>query len=208
MQVLHLDSSILGDASGSRALSASIVSAIRTHNPDANVVYRDLVLDAIPHLDGPIASGFRDLSIASDDPHVAREHARSDALVHELQGSDVIVVGAHMYNYSVATQLYAWMDLVREPAKTFKDTPAGPGGLAGGKRVIVASTRGGVYTAGPMAALDFQETYLKAAFGFIGITDVHYLRAESMSRGPDIRARAMEDARAGVLRVVDAALRD
>lgn len=208
MQVLHLDSSILGDASGSRALSASIVSAIRTHNPDVNVVYRDLVLDAIPHLDGPIASGFRDLSIASDDPHVAREHARSNALVQELQGSDVIVVGAPMYNFSVATQLKAWIDRVMQPGKTFKYTPAGPVGLAGGKRVIVASTRGGVYTAGPMAALDFQETYLKAAFGFIGITDVHYLRAESMSRGPDIRARAMEDARAGVLRVVDAALRD
>jgi len=208
MQVLHLDSSILDDASGSRALSASIVSAIRTHNPDANVVYRDLVLDAIPHLDGPIASGFRDLSIASDDAHVAREHARSDALVQELQGSDVIVVGAPMYNFSVATQLKAWIDRVMQPGKTFKYTPAGPVGLAGGKRVIVASTRGGVYTAGPMAALDFQETYLKAAFGFIGITDVHYLRAESMSRGPDIRARAMEDARAGVLRVVDAALRD
>ncbi|BEP40979.1 FMN-dependent NADH-azoreductase [Variovorax sp. V15] len=208
MQVLHLDSSILGDASGSRALSASIVSAIRTHNPDANVVYRDLVLDAIPHLDGPIASGFRDLSIASDDAHVAREHARSNALVQELQGSDVIVVGAPMYNFSVATQLKAWIDRVMQPGKTFKYTPAGPVGLAGGKRVIVASTRGGVYTAGPMAALDFQETYLKAAFGFIGITDVHYLRAESMSRGPDIRARAMEDARAGVLRVVDAALRD
>ncbi|MFV0678167.1 FMN-dependent NADH-azoreductase [Variovorax sp. tm] len=206
MQVLHLDSSILDDASGSRALSACIVAALLEHEPGAHVVYRDLVTEVIPHLDGPIAAGFRDLPIPSDDPRTAGEHVRSNELVQELQASDVIVVGAPMYNFSVASQLKAWIDRVMQPGKTFKYTPTGPIGLAGGKRVIVASTRGGVYTAGPMAALDFQEGYLKAALGFMGITDMHFVRAESMSKGPESRTQAMDAARSTVNATVRQAL--
>ena len=206
MQILHLDSSILSDTSGSRALTAGIVEQLRRENPRATVIYRDLVAEAIPHLDGPIAAGFRDIGIKQTDPNTLAEHVRSRALTDELLASDVLVVGAPMYNFSVATQLKAWIDRVVQPGRSFRYTEAGPVGLAGGKRVIVAWTRGGVYTSGAAAAMDFQEPYLKTLFGFIGITSVHFVRAERMSKGADARNQAMEAAHASVRAVVEQAM--
>ncbi len=153
-----------------------------------------------------IAAGFRDLGGAAGDPTPAVERQRSETLVRELLESDVVVVGAPMYNFSVASQLKAWIDRVVQPGRTFRYTATGPVGLAGGKRVIVASTRGGAYASGPLAALDFQESYLKATFGFLGIRDVEFVRAESLSKGPDARARSMEDALAAVGAVVERAV--
>ena len=202
MQILHLDSSILTDASASRTLTAAIVSYIRSEHPGAQVSYRDLVEEAIPHLDGPIAAGFRPIHSDDSSASVAREHARSAALVAELLASDTIVIGSPMYNFSVASQLKAWIDRVVQPGRTFQYTATGPIGLATGKRVFVASTRGGAYSSGPATAMDFQEDYLKAIFGFIGITDIRFVRAENLSRGADAKQLSMQAAHAAVAEVV------
>lgn len=194
MQLLHLDSSILGDASASRLLTAAIVDTFRRNHADTSVHYRDLVAEAIPHLDGAIAAGFRPLPQDRHDEAVAAEHARSGVLVDEFLASDVIVIGAPMYNFSVATQLKAWIDRVVQPGRTFRYTEQGPVGLSGGKRIIVASTRGGMYSEGAAKAMDFQEAYLSTMFGFLGITDVQFVRAERLSRGVEIRQQALDDA--------------
>ncbi|WP_354535422.1 FMN-dependent NADH-azoreductase [Ralstonia sp. 1138] len=198
MQILHLDSSILGDASASRVLSAAITDELRRDNPAAVVVHRDLALEPIPHLDGAIAAGFRSPGVGDFDDATRAEHARSEMLVKELLASDVIVVGAPMYNFSVPSQLKAWIDRVAQVGRTFKYTENGPVGLIEGKRVIVASTRGGMYSAGPAAIMDFQEAYLSAVFGFLGIVDVRFVRAERLSRGADARSEAMSAAHASV----------
>ncbi|MEF9403779.1 FMN-dependent NADH-azoreductase [Ralstonia solanacearum K60] len=206
MQVLHLDSSILGDASASRILTASIVDALRSEHPGATVIHRDLAVEPIPHLDGAIAAGFRSTGADGFDAATLAEHARSEALVNELLASGVIVIGAPMYNFSVPSQLKAWIDRVAQAGRTFKYTENGPVGLAGGKKVIVASTRGGMYSAGPAAAMDFQEAYLKTVFGFIGITDVQFVRAERLAMGPDARTQALEAAHATVRNAVTQAV--
>jgi FMN-dependent NADH-azoreductase len=203
MQLLHLDSSITGDASASRGLSAAIVDAFRRQNPQATVVYRDLVADPIPHLDGPIAAGFRPIGASEFDQVALAEHARSEALVKELLASDVIVIGAPMYNFSVASQLKAWIDRVTQPGRTFQYTAHGPVGLANGKKVMIVSTRGGMYSQGPAAAMDFQETYLKAMFGFLGITDVKFLRAEQLNKGSELRDSSIRAAHADVAAFAD-----
>lgn len=208
MQILHLDSSILGEASASRTLSAAIVDALRSEHPDATVVHRDLVAEAIPHLDAAIAAGFRPVgtdAFANLDETVLAEHARSQRLVDELLASDVLVIGAPMYNFSVPTQLKAWIDRVAQPGRTFKYTETGPVGLAMGKTVIVASTRGGLYSSGPAAAMDFQEAYLKAMFGFIGIKDVRFVRAELLSKGSELREQALAAAHTAVPGVANSA---
>ncbi|TWB43779.1 FMN-dependent NADH-azoreductase [Nitrospirillum pindoramense] len=205
MRILHIDSSFMNDTSGSRDLSAALVTALRDRHPGADVVRRDLVRHAIPHLDAPIAAGFREIGLATFDTATLAEHKRSADLVQELLTSDIIVIGAPMYNFSIPTQLKAWIDRVVQPARTFKYTATGPIGLGGGRRVIVVSTRGGFYENTPLAALDFQESYLKAVFGFMGIHDVEILRAEGMSRGPEARTRAMSAARAGIANIVAAA---
>jgi FMN-dependent NADH-azoreductase len=196
MQILHLDSSILGDASASRLLSAAIVDELVRGFPDAAVVHRDLTERPIPHLTGAIASGFRSPGGSPVmDPSVLSEHARSETLVSEFLASDVIVIGAPMYNFSVSSHLKAWIDRVAQPGRTFRYTPDGPVGLSRGRRVIVASTRGGMYSAGAASTMDFQESYLTAFFKFLGLNDVRFVRAEQLTKGPELRERSLADAR-------------
>jgi FMN-dependent NADH-azoreductase len=180
MKLLHLDSSALGPQSASRELTAAIVAGFRSVDPDTSVTYRDLVAEPLPHLDGA--------ALAKADAADAREAER---VLQEFLAADAIVVGAPMYNFSVPSQLKAWIDRVAVAGRTFRYTEKGPQGLAGGKRVVVASTRGGVHKG---QATDFVEPYLRQVFGFLGIDDVEFVTAEGLAFGPEVRARAIADA--------------
>lgn len=207
MQILHLDASLSADIAASRRLSLAIVQALIAERPEARVRYRDLVADPVPHLTGAIAAGFRSVGgVAGLDAGTAAEHARSEALVAEFLDSDVIVVGAPMYNFSVASQLKAWMDRIAQPGRSFRYTAEGPVGLAGGRRVIVASTRGGMYSEGAASSMDFQESYLRAYFGFLGINDVQFVRAERLTKGAELREQSLTEATSRVPAVVAQAL--
>ncbi|MBA5688934.1 FMN-dependent NADH-azoreductase [Rugamonas apoptosis] len=207
MNILHLDSSILGDASTSCMLSAAIVEELLQQRPNAQVVRRDLVVDPVAHLTGAIAAGFRASGGAVvTDQAMLGEHTKSAQLADELLASEVIVIGAPMYNFSVASQLKTWIDRVAQPGRTFRYTADGPVGLSGGRRVIVASTRGGMYSTGAAASMDFQESYLKAFFGFLGINDVQFVRAERLTKGTELREHSIAEARATVRDVVTRAL--
>lgn len=197
MNILHLDSSILGQGSVSRLLSAEIVARLKAGNPAARVIYRDLAAEPVPHLSGAyLAAGMQPA-----DQRSAEAQADLDlgaALMDEFLSADVVVIGAPMYNFSVSSQLKAWIDRVAVKGKTFNYTEKGPEGLAGGKKVIIASSRGGIYSSGPGAAIDHQEPYLRAVFGFFGITDLDYIRAEGVNYGPEQREQAIGAARAGI----------
>lgn len=124
--------------------------------------------------------------------HQKAELALTDALVEEFLAADVVVIGAPMYNFSIPTQLKAWIDRIAQAGRTFRYTENGPVGLAGGKKVIIASSRGGIYAGTPLEnALDHQEAFLRAFLGFVGITDVTIVRAEGVAMGPEARAKAM-----------------
>jgi FMN-dependent NADH-azoreductase len=125
-----------------------------------------------------------------------RENAVSERLVSQFLAADVVVVGAPMFNFSIPSQLKAWIDRVAQVGRTFKYTEKGPQGLAGGKTVIVASTRGGAYSA--MPALDHQESYLRTVFGFFGVTDVRFVRAEGLAMGDAAKAAALASAEADI----------
>ncbi len=198
MKILHIDSSISGDNSITRELTAAVVANIVVADPSTEITYRDLVADPVAHLDGAIAAGFRPLGISTFDDAALREHEISDQLVTEFLGSDTVIIDAPMYNFSVSTQLKAWLDRIAQPGKTFKYTATGPVGLAGGKCVIVVSAREGFYIEGPMARLDFQESYLKGFFGFLGIDDVRFVHVEGASRGEEIRQEGITAARAAI----------
>ncbi len=203
MKILHLDSSFAADASASRQLSRLVVAELTLASPGTDVRYRDLVEDAVPHLTGAVAAGFRNVAgTIATDAATAAEHARSEQLVAEFLDSEVIVIGVPMYNFSVPSQLKAWLDRIAQPGRTFRYTSEGPVGLAGGRRVIVASTRGGMYSVGAASGMDFQESYLKAFFGFLGITDVQFVRAERLTKGADAREQSIAEATALVPEVV------
>ena len=192
MKLLHIDSSPLGTRSVSRELTRRAVDLWRDSHPGTEVEYLDLAADAPPHLDAD-SLGFR-LGLDTDalTPAQKRENARTERLLAQFLAADVVVVGAPMYNFSIPSQLKAWIDRVAQAGRTFKYTEHGPVGLAAGKTVIVVSSRGGAYSADPtLAFLDHQESYLKAVFGFFGITDVRFVRAEGVAMGEAAKAQAL-----------------
>ena len=192
MKLLHIDSSPLGGNSVSRELTRRTVAQWQAAHPDTHVEYLDLAVDAPGHLNvdslgfrlGANATGLTDVQ--------RRENALSERLVSQFLAADVVVVGAPLYNFSIPTQLKAWIDRIAQAGRTFKYTDKGPVGLAGGKTVIVASSRGGMYSGNPMMeAIEHQESYLKAIFGFFGITDVRVVRAEGLALGAEAKQKAL-----------------
>ncbi|MBT9186251.1 FMN-dependent NADH-azoreductase [Pectobacterium punjabense] len=183
MKILHIDSSILGDYSVSRQLSADIVARLRELHPGSEIVYRDLVEDAVGHLSGAYMAVVR--GGGNPDPQLSDEIAHGDAYINDLFAAEIIVIGAPMYNFTVPSQLKAWIDRVVIGGRTFIYGPNGPQGLIQkGKRLFIVSTRGGTYSGdSTTAVLDHHETYLKAVLGFIGLTDVTVIRAEGLGQG-------------------------
>jgi FMN-dependent NADH-azoreductase len=195
-KLLHIDSSPLGANSVSRELTRRTVAQWRSTHPGTVVEHLDLALDAPTHLNGD-SLGFRlGLDAATLTETQKRENAISEQLVSQFLAADVIVVGAPMYNFSIPSQLKAWIDRIAQVGRTFKYTETGPVGLAAGKTVIVASTRGGAYSGAP--AMDHQESYLRTVFGFFGITDVRFVRAEGLAMGDTAKAAALASAEADI----------
>ena len=193
MKLLHIDSSALGANSVSRELTRSVVTQWVATHPNTQVEYLDLAVDTPNHLTAA-ALGFSAPAAGLNEVQ-QRENEVSERLVSQFLAADVVVIGAPMYNFSVPSQLKAWIDRVAQAGRTFKYTEQGPQGLAGGKTVIVASSRGGVYSTNPaLAGLDHQESYLRAVFGFFGVTDLRFVRAEGIAMGPAAKAQALSAA--------------
>ncbi len=188
--LLHIDASVLGDHSVSRQVSGAVVARLKAANPDLTVVYRDLAAAPLPHLTGlHLAAGQ-----GADVPEqIQKEHADAQAALAEFLAADVVVIGAPMYNFTLPSQLKAWIDRILIAGQTFRYTASGPEGLAGGKRVIVAISRGGFYGEANAAA-EHVESYLKTVFGFIGVTDLEFIAADGIQIGPEQRAKSVSGA--------------
>lgn len=201
MKLLHIDSSILSAHSVSRQLTKDTVAQWVNTHPGTTVEYLDLAVDTPNHLSAD-SLGFRAPAGAEQTDVQKRENAISEALVTQFLSADVIVVGAPLYNFSVPSQLKSWIDRIAQAGRTFTYTEAGPKGLAGGKTVIVASTRGGVYSTNDWGrAAEHQESYLQTVFGFLGITDVRFVRAEGLAMGDAKKAEALAEAANGIAKL-------
>ena len=185
MKLLHIDSAATGTGSVTRELTAAIVARWEQAVPGLSVTYRDLDAQPLPHLTGPV--------LAKVDQAIADA---GEQAMQEFLDSDVIVMGAPMYNFSVPSTLKAWIDRVAIAGRTFRYTEAGPEGLAKGKRLVIASGRGGIY--GDNSPADFQEAYLRQVFGFLGITEIEFVRAEGVAYSPQHRTDALAGAKATI----------
>jgi len=183
--ILHVRSSSAGRQSVTRAIGEAAVARLAALAPDAQVIERDLVADAVPH----VHPGFVEALSATqgDDPRLAL----SDRLVGELLGADAVVIEAPMYNFGIPSALKAWIDHVVRARRTFRYGESGPVGLAGGKQAVLVLGRGGVYSEGAAKALDHQESYLRTILGFIGITDVQVIAIEGVGMGQQRRSEAL-----------------
>lgn len=186
--ILIVNSSAQGDASVSARLTREFAERARSLDPGANIVVRDIGRDPVPHLTAETVAGIR--GVAATEAERAAQ-ALSDTLIDELRAADVLVIGAPMYNFGISSTLKAWFDHVLRARITFRYTENGPEGLMTGKRAIVIESRAGVYSEGPAAAMDSQEPHLKGMLGFMGITDVSFVRVEGLAFGEEAAAAAI-----------------
>jgi len=197
--VLVLNSSATGEASVSRLLVQEAVARLTDEDPDLRVVTRDLGANPVPHLTLDSATALRGGTPTNDAQAAAL--GLSNELISELKAADVVVIGAPMYNFGIPSTLKAWFDYVLRAGETFRYTEAGPEGLVTGKRAIVVESRGGLYSQGPAQTMDSQEPHLRTLLGFIGITDVAFVRAEKLGFGPQARDEAVGAAQAELARL-------
>jgi FMN-dependent NADH-azoreductase len=176
MTILQIDSSITGETSVSRQLTAATVGQLLKQRPDARIVRRDLAAAPLSHL---------------------TERGQDADVLEEFLAAETVVIGAPMYNFSVPSQLKAWIDRIAVAGKTFRYGENGPEGLAGGKRVIVAISRGGFYEADN--AFEHVESYLKIMFNFIGV-EPEFIHADGVNYGPEQREAGIANGLAEVER--------
>jgi FMN-dependent NADH-azoreductase len=205
--ILFVSSSPRGSASYSNQIAQRAISDLRERNSNARLVVRDLAQAPLPHIDDDFVTATR----APNGPQTDRQRAilaLSDALVDEFLATDIVVIAAPMINFGVPTQLKSWFDYVARAGRTFRYSEAGPQGLVTGKRVIIVSASGGIYS-GANAAFDFQVPWLRSMLGFLGITNVEVIRVEGTALGPkpaeEAVARAAAQARATVAALAAAA---
>jgi len=192
MKLLHIDSSVLGPHSVSRKVSAAIVERLKRATPSLELAYRDLTTAPLAHLSGQHLAAAQG---ATAEAALQEDLTAGQAALEEFLAADIVVLGAPMYNFTIPSQLKAWIDRIMVAGKTFAYGANGPQGLAGNKRVIVAISRGGFYGAGtPAAALEHLETYLRGVFGFIGVSRLEFISADGIQVGPEHREKALTSA--------------
>ena len=193
MKLLHIDSSVLGPHSVSRQVSAAIVDRLYKATPALEIVYRDLSTTPLAHLSGSHLAASQ--GAVPEAVALQQDLAAGQTVLEEFLAADIVVIGAPMYNFTIPSQLKAWIDRILVSGKTFKYSAQGVEGLAGNKRVVIAISRGGFYGAGtPSAVGEHLETYLRYVFGFIGIANPEIIVAEGVQIGPEHREKALESA--------------
>lgn len=194
--ILFITTSPRGGESLSTKVARTLVDDLKAAEPDASLVTRDLGAEPLPHLDSTVLGGF----FAPADQQTTEQKAAaalSDELVAELKAADTIVIASSMINFTITSTLKSWFDHVARSGITFRYTEAGvPEGLVTGKKVYLVVATGGVYSAAPLDAIDFQTPYVKHMLGFLGMTDVEVVRVEGSIFGPEAAEKAIAEATA------------
>jgi FMN-dependent NADH-azoreductase len=204
--LLYVRSSLFGESSATRRIADEFIATWQAAHPGAKLIERDLVADAIPHLGLATLSGLA-VPESERSPAQAVAVAYADALIAEVEAAGTIVLAAPMYNFSIPSVLKAWIDHIARAGRTFRYTPAGPQGLLGGRKVFIVTGRGGVYSGESAArSLDFQEPYLRAVLGFLGLDEITFIHIEGLKISPEAAQSGMERARAAIRDIAALAL--
>jgi len=193
MNILQITSSLRGEQSESNRVANSIVAKLVAANPNADVVTRDLARQPHPQLD-EAALGALFTPVESRTAEQSARVALDDALIAQVQAADVVVIGAPMYNFGIPVQLKSWFDAIARAGVTFRYTENGPEGLLKGKKVFVATARGGIY---PSDA-DPQVPFVRMLLNFLGMTDQTFVYSAAQSMGPEAAAKGQAEADATV----------
>lgn len=190
-KLLVIKSSVTGAASVTNGLIDRLVDRLRVEVPGLSVTERDLDAAPVPHLRSATLGGIGRGEMGEGS---AATRVLSDAMIAELQEADMLVIGAPMYNFGIPSTLKSWFDHVLRAGVTFQYGADGPKGLVRPKPVVVVEARGGLYSEGPASVMDAQEPHLKGMLGFMGLSDVEFVRIERLAFGPDVAGPAIEAA--------------
>jgi FMN-dependent NADH-azoreductase len=191
MQILQINTSARSVGANSTHVADLITAQLKEEHPESSLRLRDMAREPHPMLDEPALNALFTPADQRSEAQSARM-AQDDALIHEVQNSDIIVLSVPMYNFGISIQLKSWFDAIAKAGVTFRYSENGPVGLLKGKKVYVALARGGIYRDTPN---DTQVPYLKLMLGFLGMTDVHYIYAEGFAMGPEAATNAMQEAK-------------
>jgi FMN-dependent NADH-azoreductase len=201
---LIVTSSANGDASVSSGLATTLADRLRESDPGVHIVLRDVGANPLPHLTHETVAAIKGVPKS-----VAELAARelSDSLIAELAAADILVIASPMYNFGMSSTLKAWFDHILRAGVSFRYTENGPEGLMTGKKAVVIESRAGFYSEGPGVALDGQEPHIRTMLGFMGITEVTFVRAEKLAFGPEAAEAAIAEASEALGLFVGEALR-
>lgn len=184
-------------ASHSTRVAHALADQLVSREPGSTITIRDLTREPLPHIDDSFATA-RDAQAGSLTPRQKASLTLSDKLLGELFAADTIIIAAAMINFGIPSSLKAYIDHIVRPRVTFKYSKKGPEGLIKGKTVYLVVARGGVYSEGPMQQFNFQDTYLRAVLGFIGLNNIELITVEGVAFGPEAARRAVSNALAKV----------
>ncbi len=196
--LLFVTSSLFGDQSQSSGLAREFVEAWHDRHPQTVLTTRELTPQSMPHLDAETLAALMTPE-ANRTQRQSELVAFADSLIEEVEAADTIVLAVPMYNFSIPSALKAWIDHIARAGRTFRYSEAGPVGLLKGKKVFIVTARGGIYSAGgPSEAFDFQEPYLRAILGFVGLDDVTFIHLEGLKLSPEMATDGRARARAAI----------
>ncbi|SFG59354.1 FMN-dependent NADH-azoreductase [Neptunomonas qingdaonensis] len=177
--LLHIKSSIFGDGGKSSQLAVDFIKKWQKIEPQGQVVIRDLINNATPHLDADIVTAL--MTVEADRSTAQQAVAtHSDQLINEIRQADLIVIGVPMYNFGIPSQMKAYLDQLARAGVTFKYTDQGPIGLLEDKPVYLFATRGGLYRD---SGADFQIPFMTQFLNFIGLKNIDIIYAEGLNMG-------------------------
>lgn len=191
--ILVITASPRGDRSVSRTLTAHFADSWAQNHPEDTILLRDVGHHPVPHVTEPWVVG----AFAPSDAQTPESKAAiavSDQLVDEFIAADRYIFGVPMYNFNVPSTFKAYIDQIVRAGKTFAVGPNGYEGLVKNKKALFIVSSGGPSTASATSPYNFQEPYLRVIFGFIGLTDLTFVAADSLNQGEDAAKLSRERA--------------
>jgi FMN-dependent NADH-azoreductase len=200
MKLLHIISTPRAHDSTTLHVATAFLESMHATYADLSVDTLDLFTRDLPAVaGGNIESKYSLMTSQPIDKRHKESWKQIELLIEHFLSADVYLISSPMWNFSISYALKYYIDSIVQPGYLYKYNEQGqPVGLVHGKRMICLTSRGGDYSEkSPFHAYDFQEPYLRAIFGFVGITDMHFINAQPMDITPELRSSAIAAAIAG-----------
>ena len=202
MKLLHVIATPRAHESNTMRVANAFLESLHAKDPDLRVDVVDLFTGDLPAVAGDNIETKYTLMVGQP---IDKRHEESweqiEGLIEHFLSADIYLISTPMWNFSIPYALKYYIDSIIQPGYLYKYNEQGqPVGLVRGKKMICVTSRGGDYSEkSPFHAYDFQEPYLRAIFGFVGIIDMHFINAQPMDVTPELResalAAAIEEAR-------------